>query len=570
MIISAGPVCIDYATATEALDNSILWLMLPYAILIYASILISTKILHPQLLKKNRFASFSLCVLGIAYLVNVLAIYLEYFFMMSMHLPPSLKNPLSPWIFVYTAISSLLFAMTIFGFFLWEFFEVKQNQNTAEQIYKNYIREKSRSFSDNLNMPEVKSRLKKITSNIITNPLQATRQIGQLSESLRKMLYRNPNIESHTSSLPNIHEEHNSSLYIYPQLLTQDKYRFLRHFLLILIMAVISFGLIFDFPDTPVFDASHICYAISFFLIITTLIYINLFLILPLFLRKGRERLYAYLLLSILFTIYIGMNVFAIFYGNLTNKFGVSMPIFLVPVAVAGNMLSSILLFAGASALYLFKKNIVGKWTLNRLETESALTELEMLRQQISPHTLFNLLNNISFLSYDEPSKAIETLNSFEKFLDYIIYDASRCATTIKDELSFVENYITLEKSSGRYLETAINCPEDLLNLHIPHMLLIPFVENAVKHSANSAKNRYINIQISKKENFILFSCENSYPFHFDNDPSDSYKSNGIGLYNTDRRLELLYGNNFQRVVKKTISTYKISLKFPVYEMYSR
>jgi LytS/YehU family sensor histidine kinase len=88
-------------------------------------------------------------------------------------------------------------------------------------------------------------------------------------------------------------------------------------------------------------------------------------------------------------------------------------------------------------------------------------------------------------------------------------------------------------------------------------MLFIPFVENAVKHSAGGTGDSYVRVTFKTVGNSLWLSCINSIP----DIPNNSKTAGGIGLSNIKRRLELLYGENFSLETRKEKSIYHVNLQ---------
>jgi sensor histidine kinase YesM len=118
-------------------------------------------------------------------------------------------------------------------------------------------------------------------------------------------------------------------------------------------------------------------------------------------------------------------------------------------------------------------------------------------------------------------------------------------------------DFLELEKIRRERFEFSISDNCDIPNLFVPPMLFIPFVENAVKHSAGGTGDSYVHVTFRMVENSLWFSCVNSIP-----DISNNSKTNGgIGLSNVKRRLELLYGENFSLKIKEEKNIYHVNLQ---------
>lgn len=174
-------------------------------------------------------------------------------------------------------------------------------------------------------------------------------------------------------------------------------------------------------------------------------------------------------------------------------------------------------------------------------------TELQLLQSQLSPHFLFNTLNNLYGLSITQHEKIPPLLLKLSDLLRYSVYDTKELFVPLKDELAYINNYIDFEKiriGERLVLTTAI---EDVASteIKIAPMLLIVFIENAFKHAKNTADD-YIFIDITLKiwGNSILFSVKNSH----DNTQDESNvlnKNSGFGLASVRKRLELLYAHTY-------------------------
>lgn len=94
----------------------------------------------------------------------------------------------------------------------------------------------------------------------------------------------------------------------------------------------------------------------------------------------------------------------------------------------------------------------------------------------------------------------------------------------------------------------------------MPTLLFATFVENAVKHSAPSGGRREISVRFSETRRGLVFICENTIG------PVESCRSDkvgGLGLANTLRRLELLYGSEFSYQSRASASVYSVVLRIP-------
>lgn len=191
--------------------------------------------------------------------------------------------------------------------------------------------------------------------------------------------------------------------------------------------------------------------------------------------------------------------------------------------------------------------------------------ELALLKNQVSPHLLFNTLNNIDSLIMTSPEKASATIVRLGNILRYTIYESGVKYIELDKELSFVKDYIELQNIQYSYPDMIrFNVNDSPKGFSIPPMLLIPFVENTFKHCTAKNHPGAICIEASITNSHLLFIVENSYDKEV-KIAKDS--SSGIGIANVKRRLNLLYPSDcYELNITQNSTKYKIELKVCLYE----
>jgi two-component system LytT family sensor kinase len=190
---------------------------------------------------------------------------------------------------------------------------------------------------------------------------------------------------------------------------------------------------------------------------------------------------------------------------------------------------------------------------------ERLATELKLLKSQINPHFLFNTLNNIYALSAISATKTQESISYLANMLRYVLYDCEQALVPLKKEISYIENYIKLftTKSSKTYPITT-SYEIETKGVLIAPMLVIPFVENAFKHSnIEKVTDTFLTIIVKSKEDYIYFEIENSKSSF--TEVKDGV--GGIGLENVKKRLAILYPNKHELIIENLTDSYKVSLK---------
>ena len=194
-------------------------------------------------------------------------------------------------------------------------------------------------------------------------------------------------------------------------------------------------------------------------------------------------------------------------------------------------------------------------------QKENLKTELSFLRSQVSPHFLFNVLNNIVAMVRLKSEELEPTVMKLSSLLQYMLYENDEEKVLLKNEIEYLENYIDLQKQRfSSNLKAVSDFDVDDEFQSIEPMLLIPFVENAFKHGNALMEAPEILVNLRLEKGLLDFSVRNRFR---EGDKSKD-KSSGIGLTNVIRRLELLYPGKHSLVIKSEDGwfTIQLSIKF--------
>jgi len=197
---------------------------------------------------------------------------------------------------------------------------------------------------------------------------------------------------------------------------------------------------------------------------------------------------------------------------------------------------------------------------------EQKSMEFNLLQSQLSPHFLFNVLNNLYGISLDEQERIPALLLKLSGLLRYSVYGAKKAWVPLQEELDYIRLYIDFEKIrvSDRLVITTDIEPVIDKRVIIAPLLLIVFVENAFKHAKNSLGDKiYIRIALKIAGNFLLFEVTNSY--RKENKSNTEDENSGLGLANTLKRLELLYGKDYTLEQYAGNDEYIVQLKLKKY-----
>lgn len=216
----------------------------------------------------------------------------------------------------------------------------------------------------------------------------------------------------------------------------------------------------------------------------------------------------------------------------------------------------NIFLILGASFRSIFGW-IEQKRLHDQLEKQNLKSELSLLKIQLNPHFLFNTLHNIDALIYDNQEKASKSLVKLSDIMRYMLKDAKSDFVNVEQEIQHIENYLSLEKlrlKNEKFIDYKLT--GDYKNLKIAPMIMIPFIENAFKHSVDSNIENGIELLINFQGSKLYFICKN----YFDKDETDKDKGHGIGLAIVKKRLDLIYSNKHQLSINQEDSIFKVNL----------
>ncbi|MBD0277507.1 MAG: histidine kinase [Flavisolibacter sp.] len=192
-------------------------------------------------------------------------------------------------------------------------------------------------------------------------------------------------------------------------------------------------------------------------------------------------------------------------------------------------------------------------------ETETLKTELSFLRSQVSPHFMFNVLNNMVALARKKSDALEPSLIKLSSLLRYMLYETDEDKVLLEKEVDYLQSYIDLQQQRFGKNVKINTCFKHIENGYtIEPMLLIPFVENAFKHGTGLITDAQIDIKLSVQDGILQFSVRNRYT---DSVTETKDKTSGIGLNNVKRRLNLLYDKRHSLQIDKKDGWFTVSLQ---------
>jgi two-component system LytT family sensor kinase len=196
----------------------------------------------------------------------------------------------------------------------------------------------------------------------------------------------------------------------------------------------------------------------------------------------------------------------------------------------------------------------------SRLVQEKMKADIDLLRSQINPHFFFNALNNIYAITErnaeEETGRAIMKLSALMR---HMIYDSDAAEIGLDRELEHVKSFIEVARlkfAADERVDIALTETGDLRSVKIAPLILIPFVENAVKHGVGSRGEGYVHAGVDVADGRLRFSVKNPVL-----DKGTSIREHsGIGLDNVRKRLGLLYPGRHALDISETNGVFSVEL----------
>ena len=222
------------------------------------------------------------------------------------------------------------------------------------------------------------------------------------------------------------------------------------------------------------------------------------------------------------------------------------------------NGASSKFLIIGILAIVeLIKKWLKEQKEKKEIEKDKLSNELKLIKSQLSPHFLFNTLNNIDSLIYQDPKRASGAVVKLSELLRYVLYEASEDRVKLIDELNFISNILDLQKLRIESNDDIVFTIEgEARDKTIAPMLLTPLIENMFKHGSQIGETPLFFISVKISENRLFFYCKN-----YLREKKNIDLQSGIGLKNVKKQLDLLYKDNYTFETEETDKEFFVKLK---------
>lgn len=509
---------------------------------------VNYKILIPRYLLPQKYILYvALCFL-MAMLIPISGLGLEALIRRASGLTDRIGDYLSPWLLVDSFSTASLLMVIMLGMGVAEIYSLWRKEVFMEKSVADDYRRVIESYRNKINPDEILASLSRIKSGITVNPEESNQMLRALSEKLRRNLYDLPKVDVSV-------REGKATAPVLRDFISAKRYAFLRDILLKLLLAAVSITAIFETADRPNLTIDGLKSFLGMFLVFCLITYGTKSLCRH-FLNRGKIRefirgcaVFIMMITIVAVTVETYSYVHTIHNGALPLGYSV--------MATISTLCTIALFLGGIISLTMLHNWLCTESRVQALETETLNTEMQFLKSQINPHFLFNVLNNTGILMYELPDMAEKMLSQLREMFRYQFSITDKATVCLRDEVDFLRNYLLLEQSRKSPYNFDMDVEIIRENIEIPPLLLIPFVENASKYSTGS---RDISIKIVANEGYMWFICSN---LQRQGRMTPAAKG-GIGISNTRRRLDLLFGGDYILDVKDDGNIYSVYLKIPL------
>lgn len=185
--------------------------------------------------------------------------------------------------------------------------------------------------------------------------------------------------------------------------------------------------------------------------------------------------------------------------------------------------------------------------------------ELASLMNQINPHFLFNSLNTIRGMIYEDKDKSAELVTKLSTLFRYNLSTDTKAHTSLAGELEVCQHYLAIEDIRlGKRLTVKFDISPESENAKIPTMGILTLVENSIKHGISNLQQGGTLLLNSRIENDLLL-IQVSNPYRKDLVNSGTQ----VGLKNLTQRIALIFGEQGKLSQHNTEDTFIVNLSLP-------
>jgi len=291
-------------------------------------------------------------------------------------------------------------------------------------------------------------------------------------------------------------------------------------------------------------------YSLIFHIPLLGLVFLNLNLLLPFYLKNKKYLYYVFLVIINLILAYgIHGLIFEIILTSLPIEY------YIVSFTDYKVLLLIFIIYLIITSLL----KLSSSWyLLQKVEKEKVELELNSLKSQVNPHFLFNSLNSIYSLSLKKDDKTPKLILGLSQLLRYMLYEIKEKKVLLSKELEIMNQYIELQKIRlDKSSKISLKIIGNVNNQMVAPLLFFPLIENSFKYGAKGTSNNcYIFIILTVNENNLNFEITNNKGVI---DDVENAHFGGIGLANVKKRLQLIYPSS-DMSIEQTDTDFKVNI----------
>lgn len=318
----------------------------------------------------------------------------------------------------------------------------------------------------------------------------------------------------------------------------------------------ISFFIYIAYIDTALSTRSILMIFLGYGAINISLFYLNFLWLIPRFLDRNQYRRYA-LVTALAVIAYAFFKYFISVYSRPYEQSATSKAhAFSLSEYFINAIITNVVFVFMSTALKFTVDWFQNERVQRDLENQRLSAELAFLKSQINPHFLFNSLNSIYSLAYQQSEDTPGAILKLAEIMRYMLYECNDSQVELAKELQYLQSYIEMQKiryAGNVYINFVVN--GDSTRLKIAPLLLISFIENAFKHGVANDPEQPIQFRITAGEDSMCLYVHNKKHKH------NRDAGGGIGLHNVKRRLDLLYPGHYTLDIKDEADSYSCELK---------
>lgn len=298
------------------------------------------------------------------------------------------------------------------------------------------------------------------------------------------------------------------------QLLIEPRFKLFRHITLFCIVCLIVLNQFLLVYSNAANEINPFPILGSYLFIYLFFIYLNLYTLIPKLLLRNRHFDYLLMLLLTAISITVATICMEYFihhfyripfcqYSFFSSR---SIPFW---EFLSNTFLTTILLL-GISITAFFKNWLLSIEQEEEMKKKNLHTQLDGLKEQVTPSFLLNVLHKAGELTETNPTKSSEVLLKLSRLLRYQLYDSARDAVLLRAEINFLSDYLSLENYCNENLSYKITYPPFEKSYFIAPLSFTFVVEEALKRLRMQKKETWIELKFAIAGDSVIFTCTNN------------------------------------------------------------